>query len=396
MLCLPWFKKEEFEKRVERLQRILREQKLEGALLTHRINRYYFTGTAQMGYVLITPDGEPLVLCRKDFDRAGVESVWPVEPLPSVRDLPALITARLGKIPSPLGVEMELLPVVQFDRLAKSFPQTKLVDSSHAIMLTRAVKSETELVAIRNSAEMVRIGAGVVPSVLREGMTELQLAAEIEYAMRKAGHAGYTPMRGYNQWLFYGHVMAGESAAEASGYDMPTSGRGLSPLLGQASSQRPIRAGEPVSVDLVGNCGGYLSDQTRLFSLGKVNEPFEAAFEASRRIQEEVAKAARPGAIAGDLYKLAVTLAEKTPYFDNFLGEGDKVSFVGHGIGLEVDEYPFLANKFPMALEEGMVFALEPKFIFRGRGVAGIEDTYVVRADGAQLLTSSPRELIVI
>jgi Xaa-Pro aminopeptidase len=291
---------------------------------------------------------------------------------------------------------MELLPVVQFDRLQKSFPQTQFADSSHAIMLTRAVKSETEITAIRRSAEMIRIGAGVVPSVLREGVTELELAAEVEYAMRKAGHAGYTPMRGYNQWLFYGHVMAGESAAEASGYDMPTSGRGLSPLLGQASSQRPIKAGEPVSVDLVGNCGGYLSDQTRLFSIGKPESPFEAAFEASRLIQEEVARNARPGAIAGDLFKLAVSMAEKTPFIENFLGEGDKVSFVGHGIGMEVDEYPFLANKFPMVLEEGMVFALEPKFIFRGKGVAGIEDTYVVRSGGAELLTSSPRELIIV
>jgi Xaa-Pro aminopeptidase len=133
-----------------------------------------------------------------------------------------------------------------------------------------------------------------------------------------------------------------------------------------------------------------------MFSVGCPRPPFEAVFEAARDIQRAVAEAARPGVKASRLYEIALEHAARTPFADHFLGDADKVSFVGHGIGLEVDEYPFLARGFDMPLAEGMVFALEPKFIFRGLGVAGIEDTYVVRSDGVERLTVSPREWGII
>ncbi|TLN16695.1 aminopeptidase P family protein, partial [bacterium] len=313
-----------------------------------------------------------------------------------VKDLPVALEAGAGRKFSTIGVETDILPALNFERLQKLFAGVNLQSSTHPIILTRAIKSEKEIEAMKNACAMVREGAATAAKTLRAGMTELELAAHIEYRMRLMGHAGYTPMRSFNHWLFYGHVMAGKSAARAGGFDMPTSGSGLSPLMSQSASTRQIEEGEPVSVDLVGNCGGYLCDQTRLFSVGPIESIFAKAFDAAVKVQEKVIKHARPGAVCSELYDIALREADESGFGDNFLGEGDAVSFVGHGIGLEVDEYPFIADKFPMKLQEGMVFALEPKFIFKGRGIVGIEDTFVVRADGCERITTSPREIIVV
>ncbi len=390
------FTAEEYRERAERMKRHLAAQGMKSALLIHLADRFYFSGTVQLGYVYLPVDGEPLLIVRKDVERAERESPLPVEPMESVRDLKRIIEEKCGKVAEPLGLTMDVLPMQQAQRITSLLPGVAVADCTRAVMLTRAVKSDAEIGAIRSAAHGVAEAVARVPTILYPGMREIELAAGVEYELRTRGHGGFTPMRGYNQRLFYGHVFAGAQAAEPSGYDAPTAGLGLSPSVAQGASEHAVEAGEPVVVDLVGHYGGYLCDQTRMFSLGKVREPFEAVFEAAAEIQRAVAEAARPGVLASALYDLAVKMAAKTPYGDHFLGDRDKVSFVGHGIGLEVDEYPFLARGFDMPLEEGMVFALEPKFLFRGSGAVGIEDTYVVRAEGVERLTLSPQKWTVI
>jgi Xaa-Pro aminopeptidase len=387
---------EELTQRIRRLQGHLRDQGIEGALFVQTVDRYYFSGTIQSGYVAIPAQGEALVLIRKDLARAERECPLPVTLLDSVRALGERIRSAWGELPKKIGVESDVLPAAQLDRLRALLPGVEFVDVSRALMLTRAIKSDWEIEQIRVAAAAVGEAVAAVPGFLREGMTELELAAKIEYEMRLRGHGGVTPMRAFNQFLFYGHIFAGEAAAEPSGFDMPTAGRGLSAAVGQGASLRPIRRHEPVNVDLVGHHAGYLCDQTRSFSLGQPQEPFEAAFEAAFAIQKEVIAQTRPGVKASHLYQVAVDAAKGTPFAAHFLGDGEKVTFVGHGIGTEVDEYPFLARGFDLELAEGMVFALEPKFIFRGKGVAGIEDTFVVRKDGAERLTVSPQRWTII
>lgn len=384
--------REELETRIKRLQGRLAEQGLPGALFLQGVDRYYFSGTLQNGYVAVPAQGDPLVLIRKDVERAASESPFPVTPLKSVRDLAErLRDAWGGELPPKLGVEMDVLPAAQLDRLRALLPGVELADASRALMLTRMIKSPYELERIRGAARQIADAVAAVPQYLREGMTEIELAARVEFEMRVRGHGGMTPMRAFNQQLFYGHVFAAEAAAEPGGFDMPTVGRGLSAAVAQGPSHRPIRRGEPVSVDLVGQCEGYMADQTRGFSLGEPEKPFREAFEASVLVQSAVIAQTRPGVKASALFDTAQRAAAETPFAANFLGDGEKVTFVGHGIGLEVDEFPFLAKGFDLEIAEGMVFALEPKFIFRGRGVAGIEDTYVVRADGVERLTLSPQ-----
>jgi Xaa-Pro dipeptidase len=387
---------QELRERIARFQQHLKAQEVAGALLVQNTDRYYFTGTAQAGFVAIPVEGEPLILVRKDPARAIEESPLHVETLSSMRQLPELVASAWGGMDGPLALEADVLPVAQFNRFRSMFKGVELGDCSHSIMLTRANKSDWEVEKIRGAALGVKDAVAQVPKFLREGMSGIELAAHVEFEMRKRGHAGFTPMRAFNQQLHYGHVLAGPSGAVSGGFDMPTVGLGMSPAVGQGASSRPIARGEAVGVDMVGHLDGYLSDQTRMFAVGEIVEPFGQAYEAAVAVMDAVVAAARPGVKASALYQTALDVAGDTPFADHFMGQQQKVNFVGHGIGLEIDEYPFLARGFNMELAQGMVFALEPKFIFEGKGAVGIEDTFVVRSDGVEPLTSSSREFTVV
>ncbi len=384
---------EDLRARAARLQRHLAADGLAGAVLVQNVDRYYFAGTMQAGMVVVPPAGDPLVLVRRDPERAARETPLPVEPLGSVKEVADRVRRRLGELPSPLGLELDVLPVGQVERLHGLFAGVSFGDASPAIQRTRAVKSPWELAQIRRAAEAVAEAVTTVPRYLAPGVTELELAARLECELRLRGHGGVTRMRGFNQEMFFGHVMGGATAAEVSFLDAPTGGRGLGPALPQGASVRPLQVGEPVVVDLVGNWQGYLSDQTRIFSLGEPSPELIAVHGAALAVQAAVVAAARPGVPAAALYRVALEAAAATPFGRWFMGEAHKVSFVGHGIGLEVDELPFLARGFDLPLEEGMVFALEPKFILPGRGAVGVEDTYVVTAHGVDRLTPSPQGL---
>jgi Xaa-Pro aminopeptidase len=190
-------------------------------------------------------------------------------------------------------------------------------------------------------------------------------------------------MRLWGSELFYGHLMAGPSAAVPSYLSSPTGGASISPAVAQGSSFRPIGRHEPVLLDYVFAHRGYLSDHTRIFSLGQLPDKLMKAHAAMLEVQSLVKKAGRPGVQAGALYRLAVDAAADMGYGENFMGVGEqRIRFIGHGIGIELDEYPFLAEGQQMELAEGMIIALEPKLIFPGVGVVGIENTHVVTAEG--------------
>ncbi len=385
---------EDLRARVSRLQRGMARQGLGGALLLANASRYWASGTMQAGAVVVAASGDPVVFVRKDAERARRETPCRVVELESQRALPSAIRAALGEIPQPLGLEWDVLPVNQFRRFQGLFEGVEFGDVSGPLSLARAVKTPWEIERIRGAARVVAEAVAAVPGLLRPGMAEIELAAAVEYELRRRGHGGLLRMRGFNQEIFYGHVMAGPTAAEPSFLDAPTGGAGMGAALPQGASRRPIGPGEPITVDLVGNCEGYLCDQTRVFCLGEPPEAVTRAFAAACAVQDAVVALARPGVTGDDLYRVARTKADDTPFARTFLGHRNPVTFVGHGIGLEVDEPPFLARGFRVPLEEGMVFALEPKFVIPGVGAVGVEDTFRVTATGVEPLTLSPRELI--
>jgi Xaa-Pro dipeptidase len=389
---------DELRSRLAKLQENLGKNSIDGALIIQKADLFYFSGTCQQGQLYVPAEGEPVLMTRKDFDRARAESALPnVVPFSSPKQIPGILKDFGIGIPETLGMELDVLPTTQYFSYSKLFQKTRLIDISLGIRHIRSVKSPYEIEITRKAAALSDRLAESVPSLLKEGITEIELAGRIEANARKWGHQGIVRMRLFGAELFYGHVMAGANAAVPSYLSSPTGGAGVNPAVAQGSSMRPIGPNEPVLVDMVFALDGYCSDHTRIFSIGPLPDDLVAAQSAMLDIQEAVKKAATPGTMAGDLYEMAVSMADAAGLSDYFMGVGDqRIRFIGHGVGLELDEFPFLAKGQKMPLEKGMIIALEPKVIIPGKGVVGIENTHVVTANGLEQLGKFREEIIVV
>jgi Xaa-Pro aminopeptidase len=381
----------EIERRLAAFQAVMRDHELDAAVLVQSVDLYYFTGTTQNAHLVVPADGEPVLLVRRTLERARAETpLERVEPLRSLRDLAGALEAA-GVSGGRLGFELDVLPAVRYLDYAKRLSGFELADCSGPIRTLRSVKSPWELARIREAAAMLARVDECVAGVLREGMAEIELAAEVEAWLRRQGHQGVIRMRSFNGEVHYGTVSSGAAAAEPGGTDTPLVGVGPNPYVAKGPSFRPIERGVPVIVDALGSSCGYMADQTRTFSLGPVASHLKGAYDASVAIMRGVAGAARPGVTGASLWELSVELAGERR--DHFASAG-RISFVAHGFGLEIDEPPFLARAYDVPLAEGMVFALEPKFVYEGEGAVGIENSYAVTAGGVERLTTAPEELI--
>jgi len=388
---------DEFLNRIEKLQIHLREEELDGALVLQKADLYFFSGTAQDAQFYIPADGDPLLMVKKHVDRAAAESPFSVIPLKSTKQIPDFLKENGYRFPNRLGLELDVLPAALYLNYQRRFQGTRLVDVSHPIRMVRSVKSDLEIDIIGSAAQMADQVLDGVKDLIREGMTEIELAGMVEARARKLGHQGLVRMRLWGGEPFYGHLMAGPSAAEPSYLSSPTGGAGTSPAVPQSAGFNRIQKGTPILVDYVFAHQGYISDQTRIFALGHIPDDLKAAHHAMMDIQEMLKRAATPGMKAGELYEMAVRRADELGYGDWFMGaDAQRIRFVGHGVGIELDEYPFIAKGQQLPLKKGMVIALEPKVIMPGRGVVGIENTHVVTDSGLKTLNRFPEEILLI
>ena len=383
--------------RVAGLQARLTALGLDAALLQQNADLFYFAGTVQQSYLYVPAEGEATLFVRKVGERARLESaLGAIIDLPSPKDLPRLIAERHGGLPARLGLELDVLPVARFRRLEKQFPAAAFEDVGRTIVRQRAVKSPWEIERIRTSAAVADEVSRLIPGLLEEGLTEVEFAGRVEAQARRLGHEGFIRMRGFNQEMFYGQLLTGVSGCVPSYLDTPLAGTGLSPSVAQGASFRRIGRGEPVVFDFVPVRDGYMADFTRMYSLGPLGAELMRAFDAALRVQEAATGAARPGATCRAVWEAALAAADEAGLAGSFMGHGaGQVPYVGHGIGIELDELPVLTGS-GLELETGMVFALEPKFVLPGLGAIGIENTWVVTGGGVERLTLAPDVVTVV
>jgi Xaa-Pro dipeptidase len=378
----------EIQARIRNFQTGMREKQVGGSLIIQKTDLFYFAATAQQGWLYIPAEGDALLMIFKDVERAGGESPLPVISLVSPKKIPDILQERGCPLPNVLGMELDVLPANLYFQYAAIFKDARIVDVSTEIRLIRAVKSDYEIGLLRYAAAMSDQVAAKVPDILREGMTEVALAGEMEAYARSLGHQGIVRMRLWGSELFYGHLMSGPAAAVPSYLASPTGGQGVSPLISQGAGFKKIARNEPVLFDYAFAWQGYISDHTRVFSIGPLPDELLRAHAAMLEIQEEVKVRAVPGVSSGDLYETMIALAAAKGYEEFFMGVGDrKIRFTGHGVGLELDEFPFIAKGQKLPLAKGMVIALEPKVILPGKGVVGIENTHLVTETGLESLT---------
>jgi len=383
--------------RIAAFQQALAEASLDAALIKQNVDLYYLTGTMQDSYLYVPVEGEPTLMVYRNRDRAAVESpLKNVVQLTSLRKIPDLIRDNGSEIPGTLGLELDVLPVALYFRLQRVL-NTELADISQIIRNVRKKKTDYEIVQIRRAGEIAHAMYEKAKSILAPGMTEIEAQGLLEAEARRLGHPGIIRMRSFNQEMFYGHLISGPEAIPPSTLDAPTGGVGLTPAFSHGPGYKKLRTGESVNVDLIGNYNGYVADQTRCMCLGDPGHELTEYYDIVTAIYGELVAMIAPGTKAADLFSRAYELAELKGVADIFMGlEGSRPKFIGHGVGLEADEFPFITASNDERLAPGMVFALEPKLFVPHIGVVGIEDTALVTNEGAEFLTVSPRDLTVI
>ncbi|MDP2156591.1 MAG: Xaa-Pro peptidase family protein, partial [Nitrospirota bacterium] len=260
----------------------------------------------------------------------------------------------------------------------------------------RSIKSAWELQQMRKSGQMLAGAFKTIPEYLRAGIREIDLAAEFEFRLRKLGIGGYLRMRGFNQEIT-GIAVSGGNAAVSGCFDGPITGKGLCTAAPYGPSRDVIKEGLPVVVDYGGSYNGYLVDMTRIFCIGNLDPSFENAFRVANDIQSWISEHLKPGAICEELFSGALKMAAESGLGDHFMGHpGELAKFVGHGVGLELDELPVLAPKFKAPLQAGQTIAVEPKFLFPDRGAIGIENTFAVTEKGCEKLTTLSDEIVYL
>ncbi|MGD0954406.1 MAG: Xaa-Pro peptidase family protein [Methanotrichaceae archaeon] len=380
--------KSEIDDRIKALQSQMGDT--DGALLFQSADVCYFSGTAQDGLIYVPKCGEPVVMMRRSLERAIQESPLNVRQLKNMRNLKSDLGIPAG---ATVGLEMDVLPCSFYFRVASALQDVKFVDVSERIRHIRSVKSEFELGLVREAARMLDAGISSVPDYLEEGMKEVDLICRVESVMRSMGHQGSLRFRRFNSIVPLGHVMCGSEAAFPSYLASPTGGRGTSIMFPQGAGFNKIKRNEPIFVDTVGIYNGYIADATRIFTLGRLDSELEDAYDAALEIENTIARELRPGKTGRELFERSEAMGEKLGYKDYLGGPvGNKCGFVGHGVGLELDEYPVI-GPLDHVIQSNMTVAIEPKMIYPDKGVLGVEDTFLTTPNGAQRLTSLPQEI---
>lgn len=362
-----------------------------------RVNQYYFTGTMQDGVLLVPRDAEAVLCVRRSFERACAESHFPtIRPMKSFRDALAFVPTGERAV---IHLEAELVPIALVQRFRKHFACKEVASLDAQAAWLRAVKSPFELAIMERCGDMHRrVMEECVPALLREGMSEVELACELYSLLVREGHQGTVRFGMFNVDIAVAQLGFGVSSIYPTSFDGPGGCVGISPaapVLG--SRERRLRKGDLVFVDIGCAMEGYHSDKTMTYMFGKpLPDEVIAIHHRCVEVERAVASQLKPGAIPSEIYSRTIASLDGD-FLQNFMGFGNRrVNFLGHGLGLQIDEPPVLTEGFDQPLVENMTIAVEPKKGIADVGMVGSENTYVVTPAGGRSLTGVNPGLILV
>ena len=373
-----------------RIQKVMQGKGADGCLLTNGINLFYATGHIYSGYFYLPAEGEPWYFVKRPNGLVGEHVVYLRKP----EQLPDLFRENGLSMPQHLLLEADELTYSDYTRLQSIFQPQTTGNATALLRQIRKVKTPWEIEQTRLCARRHEAVYQEIPACFRAGMTDLEFQYEIELRMRKHGSLGLFRAFGPNMDIYMGSILAGPNAETPSPFDFALGGGGMDASCPLGANGTPLKEGIAIMVDMAGNYTPYMTDMTRVYSVGKLSDEAYRAHEVSRRIHQETEAAARPGVACADLYQLALRIVEEEGLASYFMGTKQQAKFVGHGVGLQINELPVLTPRSKEILEENMIFALEPKFVLPGIGAVGVENTYLVTAQGCEKLTHAPEEII--
>ena len=387
----------EIERRTAAIQVELRRAGIDGLFIVQRADLFYFSGTAQNGFLYLPAEGKPLLAIKQSVSRARAESALEnIVAIDSIKALPGLIADVHGRPLKRLGLELDVLPVNEFRFYRDLFKPKDCLDGSPLILRVRSIKSDWEVLQLEATAAMTCLTFDYMRTVIAPGLTEMQFAGMFEVYARTIGHGGKLRVRHYNTEGYPWHVLSGLNGGRVGVLDSPASGAGTSAAFPAGAGSRRLRADEPIMVDLGSVKNGYHMDETRMFAIGSMPQRAYRASRAAIDIHDTLIERAKPGVALGELFDQGLTLADRMGFRDVFLGpNGHQVNFVGHGIGIELIEPPIIARGRKNPLEAGMVFALEPKLVYENEFAAGVESVFQVTETGGRLISRVPVEIFI-
>lgn len=363
------------------------------AILNNKISMYYFTGTMQEGALVVTPESAVLWV-RRDYGRAAHESLFgDIRPMKSFRTLGEFYP----DVPEVVYVEKKTATLEWLDLVRKYLPFKEVRPLGAHQNALRSRKSAYELDHMRRAGAIhAEVLQEVAPTLCREGVSEAELGGLLYTEFLKRGSMGISR---FNQPLgedIAGLVAFSENALRTTAFDGPGGTAGTcTAVQGIGSAERTLQKNDLIYLDMPAGREGYHTDKSIVFHMGKLDENpngalIREAYDYCVALEREIASRLVPGAVLEQVY--ADILAGVDPKFAGGFMNGGK--FLGHSIGLMMDEPPVIARGFREPIEAGMTFAVEPKIRLEGIGLVGTENTYLVVEDGAaQPLTGGPQPL---
>ncbi len=386
---------DEQQRRLEKVKEQMRAAGISHALVRNNVNIYYLTGRVFRGFIYVSTDIEAPYYFVREPNHLVSDHHAPDSHIRKPEEIPALLAAKGLKNDSPIGLELDTITYSEARRLAACFGKEPSANISPCLRGARTVKTAAEIEKLRCDGKKQSLVYERIPHCFREGMTDVEFQIEIERASRLEGCLGQFRVAGSDMELFMGNVLTGHNADTPSPYDFAMGGEGLDASLPVGACGEIIRENMPVMVDVNGNYNGYMTDMTRMYIQGEPSENALQVLALSSDICRTLAGMMRPGAKACDLYTKAAQMAADAGMADFFMGHRSHAGFVGHGVGIEVNELPVIAPRSRDILAAGNVIALEPKFVVPGLGAIGIENTYVVAAEGEpEVLTKASEQFI--
>lgn len=382
--------REEASLRIDRLHKAMAGAGIDGLLVADNADIFYLTGRVYAGFAYITAGMAPLWFVRRPVELEGDGVVYIRKP----EDMASHIVAAGLAMPRRLGLELDILSFNQAERLRSVFPGAECVDTTPMMRAMRAVKTDFEVEQMRLSGLKHEQVYRKIPKLYRVGMTDVELQVEIERISRLEGCLGVFRISGQSMEIYMGNVLAGRNADVPAPYDFAMGGRGLDPSIPGGAAGEEIKEHNAVMVDLNGNFTGYMTDMTRVFAVGSLPQEAVDAHQCSIDICRAFEREARPGVEARTLYEMCADMARERGLERYFMGHRQHAGFVGHGVGIEVNEWPVIAPRSRQILERNNTIALEPKFVIPEVGAVGIENTYVIEDTGARSLTNAPEEIV--
>ena len=373
-----------------RIQQAMRQEEADGCLLTMNMNLYYVSGQVFNGYFYLPAEGRPYWFVK----RLTIPETNQVHVIRKPEQIPDFFRDLNLAMPRKLLLEADELSYNEYIRLQHVFRAEATGNASALIRHIRMIKTPWEIEQMRISARKHEAVYREIPACYRPGMRDIELQIEIEKRMRVHGSLGYFRAFGSNMDIFMGSLLAGENAGEPSPFDFALGGTGMHASGPLGANGTLLREGTTVMADMSGNYTAYQTDMTRVFSIGKLPDRAYRVHRVALEIQARMERAAKPGVPCAELYRDALAMAGQEGLEDCFMGTRFQAKFVGHGVGLEINELPVLTTRSKDILQPGMTFAFEPKFVLAGIGAVGIENTFLVTDSGVEKMTLLDENII--